>query len=164
MVTFMMNVKIICLGKLKEQYLRDMSSEYLKRLSTFCKISVDELNPERLPDNPNEAQITAALEKESRLILSRIEKSDKVIAMCIEGKMMSSEQLSSQLDSFAVSGSGTVDFIIGSSFGLSDEVKKRADIRLSMSPMTFPHQLARVMLLEQIYRAFSISAGSKYHK
>lgn len=159
----MMNVNIICLGRLKEQYLRDMSAEYVKRLGAFCKVNIVELNPERLPDNPSEAEISAALEKEGRVILSKISSSDKVIALCIEGKLMSSEQLSQRLVDYSFSG-GAVDFVIGSSCGLSESVKKRADLRLSMSPMTFPHQLARVMLLEQIYRAFSISAGTKYHK
>ena len=160
----MMNVRIICLGKLKEQYLRDMSAEYVKRLSALCKISIIELTPERLPDVPSQNEIKSALEKEGKQILSKIEKGEKVIAMCIEGKMLSSEQLSEKLEDFATGGASGICFVIGSSCGLSDEVKGRADIRLSMSPMTFPHQLARVMLLEQIYRAFSISAGSKYHK
>ncbi len=159
----MMNVNIICLGKMKEQYLRDMSAEYVKRLGAFCKINITELTPERLPDSPSEAEIASALEKEAKQILSRISPSDKVVALCIEGKMLSSEQLSAKMDSFALSG-GNVSFIIGSSCGLSETVKSRAELRLSMSPMTFPHQLARVMLLEQIYRAFSISAGTKYHK
>lgn len=160
----MMNVTILCLGKMKEQYLRDMSAEYVKRLGAFCRPEIVELTPERLPDEPSPAQIAAALEKEGKALLSRLSPSDKVIALCIEGKLMSSEQLSEKLESFALTGGGNVVFIIGSSFGLSDTVKRRADIRLSMSPMTFPHQLARVMLLEQIYRAFSISAGGKYHK
>ncbi len=159
-----MNVRIICLGKLKEQYLRDMSAEYVKRLGALCKISIIELTPERLPDVPSQNEIKSALEKEGKQILSKIEKGEKVIAMCIEGKMLSSEQLSEKLEDFATGGASGVCFVIGSSCGLSDEVKGRADISLSMSPMTFPHQLARVMLLEQIYRAFSISAGSKYHK
>ena len=160
----MMNVRIICLGKLKEQYLRDMCAEYVKRLGAYCKVSVTELTPERLPDVPSQSEIKAALEKEGKQILSKTEKGDVVIALCIEGKMLSSEQLSEKLGGFALGGASCVDFVIGSSCGLSDEVKGRADFRLSMSPMTFPHQLARVMLLEQIYRAFSISAGSKYHK
>lgn len=160
----MLNIKLICLGKLKEQYLRDMCAEYIKRLGGYCKFTLHELTPERLPDDPSPAQITAALQKESKQILSLITPADKVMAMCIEGKMMSSEALSQKLESFALGGSGSVVFVIGSSFGLDPAVKGRADVRLSMSPMTFPHQLARAMLLEQIYRALSISAGSKYHK
>ena len=160
----MMNVRIICLGKLKERYLRDMCDEYVKRLGTLCKISIIELNPERLSDAPSQNEIKAALEKEGKQILSKISKGEKVIALCVEGSMLSSEALSEKLANIASEGSSAVCFIIGSSCGLSDEVKSRADFRLSMSPMTFPHQLARVLLLEQIYRAFSISAGSKYHK
>ncbi|MBQ6264771.1 MAG: 23S rRNA (pseudouridine(1915)-N(3))-methyltransferase RlmH [Clostridia bacterium] len=159
-----MNVKIICPGKLKEQYLRDMCAEYVKRLGAYCKVNIIELTPERLPDVPSQNEIKTALEKEGRQILSKIEKGDRVVALCIEGRMLSSEQLSEKLDGCAVEGGSCVCFIIGSSCGLSDEVKAKADLRLSMSPMTFPHQLVRVMLLEQVYRAFSISAGSKYHK
>lgn len=160
----MMNIHIICLGKLKESYLREMSAEYVKRLGAFCKLSVTELTPVALPDSPSDSQISAALAQEAKTILSKIKPSDKVCALCIEGKLISSEKLSSTLESFAVSGNANVVFIIGSSCGLDGSVKQRADLRLSMSPMTFPHQLARVMLLEQIYRAFMISSGGKYHK
>lgn len=159
-----MNIKLICLGKLKERYLRDMCAEYEKRLGSMCRFTLTELVPERLPEDPSSAQIAAALSKEAKGILACVSPGDKVIAMCIEGKMLSSEQLSERLEQYAVSGSGNVDFIIGSSFGLAPEIKQRADMKISMSPMTFPHQLARAMLLEQIYRAFSISSGSKYHK
>lgn len=160
----MMNIHIICLGKLKESYLREMSAEYTKRLSAFCKLSVTELSPVSLPDNPSQAQISAALSQEAKVIFSKIKPSDKVCALCIEGKLISSEKLSATIESFAVSGNASVVFVIGSSCGLDESVKQRADLRLSMSPMTFPHQLARVMLLEQIYRAFMISSGGKYHK
>ena len=160
----MLNIKLICLGKLKEQYLRDMCAEYQKRLGGYCKFTLHELSPERLPDDPSPAQIAAALQKEAKQINALLSPDDKVMAMCIEGKMMSSEALSKKLEDYAVGGSGSVAFIIGSSFGLDPAVKARADVRLSMSPMTFPHQLARAMLMEQIYRALSISAGSKYHK
>lgn len=160
----MLNISIICVGRLKEQYLRDACAEYSKRLGAFCKLSIIELTPAKLPDSPSEAQISAALASEGKQILSKISPSDKVCAMCIEGKMLSSEQLSERLASYAVSGCGSIAFVIGSSCGLDEQVKRRADLRLSMSPMTFPHQLARVMLLEQIYRAFMISSGGKYHK
>lgn len=160
----MMNIDIICVGKLKEDYLRMACAEYEKRLSAFCKLRITELTPARLPDNPNEAQITAALEDEGTRILSKIGTNTAVFAMCIEGKMLSSEALSSEIEKRAVSGFANLAFVIGGSHGLSPAVKAKASFRLSMSPMTFPHQLARVMLLEQIYRAFMISSGTKYHK
>ena len=160
----MINVNIICIGKLKEDYLRAACAEYQKRLGAFCKLTVTELSPAKLPDNPNDAQITAALNDEADRILAKISANDAVFAMCIEGKELSSEALSAKIDELAVSGFGSICFIIGGSHGLSPQVKQRAKIRLSMSPMTFPHQLARVMLLEQIYRCFMISSGGKYHK
>ncbi len=160
----MINVNIICIGKLKEDYLRAACAEYQKRLGAFCKLTVTELSPSKLPDNPNDAQITAALNDEADRILAKISANDAVFAMCIEGKELSSEALSAKIDELAVSGFGSICFIIGGSHGLAPQVKQRAKIRLSMSPMTFPHQLARVMLLEQIYRCFMISSGGKYHK
>ena len=160
----MINVNIICIGKLKEDYLRAACAEYQKRLGAFCKLTVTELSPSKLPDNPNDAQITAALNDEAERILSKISANDAVFAMCIEGKELSSEALSAKIDELAVSGFGSICFIIGGSHGLAPQVKQRAKIRLSMSPMTFPHQLASVMLLEQIYRSFMISSGGKYHK
>lgn len=160
----MINVNIICIGKLKEDYLRAACAEYQKRLGAFCKLTVTELSPSKLPDNPNDAQITAALNDEADRILAKISANDAVFAMCIEGKELPSEALSAKIDELAVSGFGSICFIIGGSHGLAPQVKQRAKIRLSMSPMTFPHQLARVMLLEQIYRCFMISSGGKYHK
>ena len=161
----MLKINIICIGKIKEKYFTDAVGEYAKRLTAFCKFSVVELNEERIRSNtPNEAQIAEVIEAEGRRILQKIGASDYVAAMCIEGKLLSSEELSETLDKAALSGKSTVDFIIGSSYGLSDEVKRRADLRLSMSKMTFPHQLARVILSEQIYRAFEISTNGKYHK
>lgn len=160
----MLNVNIICVGKLKESYLRDACAEYSKRLSAFCKLNIIELAPGRLPDNPNKSQIDSVLNEEGEMILSKLGKSDYVIPMCIEGKQFSSEELSSKINDIAVAGNGTISFIIGGSHGLSDAVKQKAALKLSMSKMTFPHQLARVMLLEQIYRAFMISNGNKYHK
>lgn len=160
----MQNVTLICVGKLKEKYLRDACDEYSKRLSAFCKLNVIEINPHRLPDNPTTGEINSALEIESKAILSRISSSSKVFAMCIEGKQMSSEKLATTIDVLGIQGYNNLVFIIGGSHGLSDAVKNRADVRLSMSEMTFPHQLARVMLLEQIYRSYQIISGGKYHK
>ena len=161
----MLKINIICIGKIKEKYFTDALGEYAKRLTAFCNFSVVELNEERIRSNtPNEAQIAEVIEAEGRRILQKIGASDYVAAMCIEGKLLSSEELSETLDKAALSGKSTVDFIIGGSYGLSDEVKRRADLRLSMSKMTFPHQLARVILSEQIYRAFEISTNGKYHK
>ena len=161
----MLKINIICIGKIKEKYFTDAVGEYAKRLTAFCKFSVVELNEERIRSNtPNDSQIAEVIEAEGRRILQKIGASDYVAAMCIEGKLLSSEELSETLDKAALSGKSTVDFIIGGSYGLSDEVKRRADLRLSMSKMTFPHQLARVILCEQIYRAFEISTNGKYHK
>ena len=160
----MMNINIICVGKLKEDYLRNACAEYQKRLGAFCRLKITELQPARLPESPNDSQINAALEDEGKQILSRIAANEAVFAMCIEGKMLSSEKLSEEIENYALKGFGSLCFIIGGSHGLSPAVKARANFRLSMSPMTFPHQLARVMLLEQIYRAFMISNGGKYHK
>ncbi len=160
----MLTIDIICIGKLKEQYLRDAVAEYNKRLTAFCKVNIIELSEYTLPDNPSKSEIEKGLVKEGEQILSKIKNDAAVYAMCIEGKQRSSVALSKELDELAVSGKSNITFIIGGSYGLSDEVKNRADVRLSMSEMTFPHQLARVMLLEQIYRAFQISTGGKYHK
>ena len=160
----MIGVTVICVGKLKEQYLRDACAEYSKRLGAYCKLNIVELTPHRLSDNPTEGEIAAALEAEGREILSKIPNGAKVYSMCIEGKQMPSEQLAKRISECSVQGFSNIAFVIGGSFGLSVEVKQKSDFRLSMSEMTFPHQLARVMLLEQIYRAFQISAGGKYHK
>lgn len=160
----MLNVNIICVGKLKEKFLTEAVKEYSKRLSAFCKLSVTELDEAKLFDKASDTDISNALKSESEKILAKVGKDSYVIAMCIEGKMMSSEKLSELFDRVSIEGKSRIDIIIGSSFGLSDEVKKRADLKLSVSPMTFPHQLFRVMLLEQVYRAFQISTGGKYHK
>lgn len=160
----MQTVNIICIGKLKEKYLADAIKEYSTRLTPFCKFSIIELDEYRLPDKPSEAQINTCLEEEGKKILAKIQKNSFVIPMCIEGKLLTSEELSSTIENAGVMGKSTVDFIIGGSFGLSDEVKRRGDVKLSMGRMTFPHQLARVMLCEQIYRSFQIMTGGKYHK
>ena len=161
----MLKVNIIAVGKLKEKYFTDACNEYIKRLGSFCSISVTEIAERKCPHEPSQADIAATVNDESKRILAAVGATDAVVALCIEGREYSSEQLAKLIDDFKMhSSSGRVCFIIGGSWGLSDEVKRRADVRLSMSPMTFPHMLARVMLLEQIYRAFGISAGSKYHK
>ena len=159
----MLNITIIAIGKLKEQYLRDASAEYQKRLSTLCKLNIVEINPEKLSDNPSAKEIENALNSEAKKIIEKIPKG-AIYSMCIEGKQRTSEELSAEIDSLAVEGVSNIVFIIGGSFGLSDEVKKLSAFRLSMSKMTFPHQIARIMLLEQIYRAMQISIGTKYHK
>lgn len=161
----MIRVNIICIGKVKEKYFIDAINEYAKRLSAFCKFTVVELAEEKIKsNNPNASQISEVINAEGRRILQKICQSDYVIAMCIEGKMFSSEELSKTIDSISISGKSTVDFIIGGSYGLSNDVKQRADLRLSMSKMTFPHQMARMILSEQIYRAFEILSNGKYHK
>lgn len=160
----MLNITIIALGKLKEQYLRDASAEYQKRLSTLCKLNIVELTPEKLSDNPSQKEIENALNSEAKKIIEKIPKGAKIYSMCIEGKQRSSEELSAEIDNLAIEGVSNIVFIIGGSFGLSDEVKRLSHFRLSMSKMTFPHQIARIMLLEQIYRAMQISIGTKYHK
>lgn len=160
----MLTVTIACVGKLKEAYWRDASAEYVKRLGAFCRIQIVEVAEERLPDAPSAAQIAAAIDAEGQRLLSKIPATATVIALCIEGKEMTSEALSKQLADWAVDGVSHVVFVIGGSFGLSDAVKREAALRLSFSPMTFPHQLARILALEQIYRAFHIASGGKYHK
>lgn len=161
----MISINLITIGKLKESYLRDAVSEYSKRLSGFCKLNIMELPESRLSDNPSEKEIQNALSNEAKLIENYINKKSVFnIAMCIEGKQLSSNELSSKIEEISISGKSTINFIIGSSFGILDEIKSFSDFMLSMSKMTFPHQLARVLLLEQIYRAFQISSGGKYHK
>ena len=160
----MLTVNIICVGTLKEQYWRDACAEYAKRLGGFCNFSVIEVSESRLPKSYSDADIAKVIETEGARILEKIPSGSFVAAMCIEGKELSSPQLAAKLEQIALGGKSRVDFIIGGSYGLSEAVKRRSDLRLSMSPMTFPHQLARVMLCEQIYRAFSINADTKYHK
>ena len=161
----MLRINIICIGKIKETYWTDALAEYAKRLSAFCRFQILELSEERVKSNtPNAAQIGEVLTAEGKRILQKINAADYVIALCIEGKMLSSEALAGVLHNTAVAGKSTVDFIIGGSYGLSGAVKSRADMRLSMSRMTFPHQMARVILAEQVYRAFEIDSGGKYHK
>jgi 23S rRNA (pseudouridine1915-N3)-methyltransferase len=161
----LIKVNIVCVGKLKEAYWRDAVKEYAKRLSAYCNFDVAELGESRLSENPSEKNIADALEKEASAMDKFLQiKGAYNIAMCIEGKMISSEKLSDKISEVSVSGYSTVNFFIGSSFGLSDRVKSACSMKMSMSPMTFPHQLARVMLCEQVYRAFSIANNGKYHK
>lgn len=157
-------VTVLALGKLKERYMRDFCAEYEKRLSAFCRLQVVELAPERLPENPSAGEISRALQREAEKIRAKIPPNAYVFAMCIEGGQMNSVQFSQKITSAAVEGYSNLVFVLGSSFGLSETVKQAAKERFSMSAMTFPHQLARVMLLEQLYRAFQIAAGGKYHK
>ena len=160
----MQRVSVICVGKLKERFYTDAAAEYLKRLSRCCKAEVIELPEERLPEAPSPAQIAAALEKEAAAIRSKLPSSAFIVALCVEGKLRSSEALARMLSDSASRGQSQVVFLIGGSFGLDPSLKALAAERLSMSPMTFPHHLARVMLLEQIYRAYQINAGTRYHK
>lgn len=159
-----MNVVLLCIGKLKEDYLRSACAEYEKRLSAFCRFSVIELEAERLSDNPSDSDISNALEKEGKRLLQKIPSGAYIYTMCIEGKQLNSMEFSERLSETAVKGFGTSVFIIGSSYGLSEEVKNISHFKLSMSKMTFPHQLARVMLMEQIYRGYSIINNRRYHK
>ena len=160
----MQKVTLLCVGKLKEKFYADAVAEYKKRLSRFCKLEITELSESRLPESPSQGEIDQALETEAAAIRAKLPKGSAVIALCIEGKELSSPQLSEKLESLAVDGVSHLTFLIGGSVGLSESLKRQADFRLSMSPMTFPHHLARVMLLEQIYRAYQISAGTHYHK
>ncbi len=159
----MIKVTAIALGKLKENYLRAACEEYQKRLSRYCSLNVVEINPVALPENPSAAQIENALLKEADMIFSKTPENSYKIALCVEGKKLSSEAFAEKIKDLSSDGK-SICFIIGSSYGLSNEVKQKADLRLSLSDMTFPHQLFRVMLLEQIYRGFKINEGSKYHK
>lgn len=158
-----MNVRFITVGTLKEGYLRDAAEEYEKRLGGFCRFENIQLKEERLHEDPSENEIKNALERESEKIFSKIPPRAYVFAMCVEGSQMSSAGLARKLESISQK-TGDVCFIIGSSYGLADTVKQRADFCLSVSELTFPHQLMRVILLEAVYRAFNISRGTKYHK
>ena len=160
----MQRVTILCVGKLKEKFYMEAVSEYTKRLSRHCKLEILELPEQRLSDSPSQGEIDAALEKEAASIREKLPKGGAVIAMCIEGKLMGSTELAGKLQQFANEGKSQLTFLIGGSVGLHSSLKQQADLRLSMSPMTFPHHLARVMLLEQIYRGYQILEGSKYHK
>ena len=160
----MISVHLICVGKLKEKFYLEACSEYYKRLSGYCKLTLTELPEEKLPQNPSQGQIDAALEKEAAAIRAKLPPSASVVAMCIEGKMRSSEELAKMMAQWEQSSAKHQVFLNGGSYGLHPSIKAEAWAKLSMSPMTFPHHLARVMLLEQIYRGFKIQEGSRYHK
>ena len=160
----MLNVRVICVGKLGEKFWKQACDEYEKRLCGYCKLEVIELPEQRLPDAPSAGQMEAALKKESQLIEAKIPVGALVLAMCVEGKTLSSEAFADWLDRKMVSGASKLAILIGGSCGMDAALKDRADLKLSMSPMTFPHHLARVMVLEQLYRALNINAGGKYHK
>ncbi len=160
----MLNIRIVCVGKLREQFYISAFNEYSKRLSAYCKLECVELNETKLGSSLSDKEIAAALDKEAADIERAVGKDAYVIAMCIEGGQLDSEAFAEKINSLAVSGRGRICFVIGGSFGISPRIKQAADMRLSMSKMTFPHHLARVMLAEQVYRAFKISEGSRYHK
>lgn len=160
----MFEITLIAMGKLKEKFYLSAAAEYEKRMKGYCQFKLLELPEVRLPDNPSPAEINAGLEKEADLILTKIPKGAWFCTLTPEGKMLSSEVLAEKLADVKNSGKSSACFLIGSSFGIAPRIKAKADFKLSMSPMTFPHHLARVMVLEQLYRAEAIQAGSKYHK
>ena len=159
-----MKIKVVTVGKLKEKYLKDGISEYSKRISRFAKLEMIELADEKTPDRASESENQKILEIEGQRILSKVGDRDFVIALAIEGKTLSSEEFSKQLEEASIKGFSTLTFIIGGSLGLSSAVKKRANLPVSFGRLTLPHQLMRLVLAEQIYRAFTIQQGSPYHK
>ncbi len=159
----MMTVTVLCVGKLKEAYWREAVEEYSKRLSSFCKIQIIEVEESRIPDNPSDAQIAQAIREEGKRLEEKIPPRSYLVSLCIEGKELTSPDLAARLGEISAQ-SSQLTFVIGGSYGLWEEIKERSQLKLSMSRMTFPHQMARVLLLEQIYRAFSILGNRKYHK
>ncbi len=159
-----MNITIVCIGKLKERYWADAVQEYSKRLGKHCLLTIRELKEEKLRDDPSKAEEDAVKEAEGRSILGCLKSDALVIALDIKGTLLSSEELSARINQAGINGTSSITFIIGGSIGLSDEVLERADLRLSFSKMTFPHQMMRVILLEQIYRSFKIIKNEPYHK
>ena len=159
----MYTINIVCVGKLKEKYLTDACNEYIKRLGAYCRVNVIELSEERLK-NESQASIDEVIKAEGRNIISKLPQSDYIIAMCIEGTQLASEQLAEKICNIADMGKSRISFIIGGSYGLLDEVKAMADFKLSLSRMTFTHQISRMLILEQIYRVFQINENGKYHK
>lgn len=160
----MFEISLICVGKLKEKFYLSAAAEYVKRLQGYCKFTLTELPEIRTSDSPSESEIAAALEKEAGMITERIPKGAWFCVFTPEGKLLSSEELAQKMSSIKISGKSSACFLIGSSFGIANSIKQKADFKLSMSPMTFPHHLARIMVLEQLYRAESIQKGTKYHK
>ena len=159
-----MKIEVVCVGKLKEKYLVEAIKEYTKRLGRYCKLNIVELSDEKTPDNASEKEELMIKDKEGEKILSQIKDGAYVIALALDGKMISSEELASFVADCGVKGNSHLVFVIGGSLGLSEAVLKRANYKLCFSKMTFPHQLFRVMLLEQIYRAYRINNGEPYHK
>ena len=160
----MFDITLIAMGKLKEKFYLSAAAEYEKRMKGYCQFNLIELPEMRLPENPSQAEINAALEKEADTIVTKIPKGAWFCTLTPEGKLLSSEALAEKIKDVKLSGKSSACFLIGSSFGMAPRLKEMADFQLSMSPMTFPHHLARVMVLEQLYRAEAIQAGSKYHK
>ena len=158
-----MNITIICAGKIKEKYFTAAIDEYSKRMSRFAKFSIIELPDEKIPDNASEREEESIKSKEGKAMLSKMRDSDYVVAMCIEGTQLDSVELAQRIEKISMNSSSIV-FVIGGSLGLSDEVKKRANLRLSFGKITLPHQLMRVVMCEQIYRAFKINNNEQYHK
>ena len=159
-----MKIKIICLGKIKENYLTDGINEYKKRISRFADVQITELPDEKIPDNASTKEMNEVLKKEGEKILNVLKKDDYIIPLCIEGKMIDSVALADKFNDITLSGKSSIAFIIGGSLGLSEEVKNMGHFKLSFSKMTFPHQLMRLVLTEQIYRAFKINSNQEYHK
>ena len=159
-----MRISIVCVGKIKEKYLKLGIDEFSKRLSKYCKLEVIELDDEKAPENLSDKEMLMTKEKEGKKILSKIKDNAHVIALAIDGKNLSSEELADNINNLGVRGTSHIVFVIGGSLGLSDEVLKRANYKLSFSKMTFPHQLMRLILLEQVYRAYRINNGEPYHK
>ena len=159
----MLNVTVITVGNLKESYLRDASAEYEKRLGGFCRLEMIQLKETKLPEAPTEGQIAAALSSEGKQIMAAMPSRAYRIAMCVEGQQLTSEQLAARLDEVGNT-HGSVCLVIGSSYGIAPEVKAACDFRFSVSKLTFPHQLMRVLLLETVYRSLGILKGTKYHK
>lgn len=161
----MRTINIVCVGNLKEKYLREAAAEYEKRLSAYCRLKITEVGEFKLSEKPSPAEIAKCIEAEGNSILAKIPQNAVLAAMCIEGEIISSEDFSERLNQLMSDESAPeLCFIIGGSYGLSDSVKKKAKLKLSLSRMTFTHQISRVLILEQIYRAFQISTGGKYHK
>ena len=159
-----MRINIVCVGKIKEKYLKLGIDEFKKRLSKYCKLEIIELEDEKAPENLSDKEMLIIKEKEANKILSKIKDNSYVIALAIDGKNLSSEELAETINKLGVRGISNITFVIGGSLGLSDEVLSRADYKLSFSKMTFPHQLMRLILLEQVYRAYRINNGEPYHK
>ena len=160
----MLSVHLICVGKLKEKFYLDACAEYMKRLSPYCKLTLTELPEVKLPQDPSPGEIAAALSKEADAIRAKLPPNSSLVALCVEGKERSSPELARLIRDWEQTAARHLVFLIGGSYGLHPSIKAEAWVQLSMSPMTFPHHLARVMVLEQIYRAFKINEGSNYHK